>query len=620
MILEKVSSPGDVKKLTREELEQLASEVRSFLIQSVSETGGHLASNLGVVELTIALFCVFNLPEDKIIWDVGHQSYTHKILSGRKNEFDTLRKFGGLSGFPKKKESDCDVFETGHSSTSISAGLGFCHARDLKKQHNYVVSVIGDGSLTGGMAYEAMNNAAQLKTNYIIVLNDNDMSISRNVGGMSRYLSGIRTAPEYASLKLGITNSLSKIPVVGKHLVDRLRRAKDGVKQMVIPGMLFENMGLTYLGPVDGHNIQELREILSDARLVNGPVIVHVKTRKGYGYQLAEKNPTRFHGVEPFDPVTGKSLCHTTKPSYTEIFSRIMCRLGEECPEMAAITAAMPVGTGLDAFGKKFPERFFDVGIAEQHAVTFAAALAANGLRPVVAIYSSFLQRAYDQISHDVCQQNLPVVFAIDRAGLVGSDGETHQGVFDISYMSHIPNMTIIAPKNGWELEQAMEFAIRHNGPVAVRYPRGTASMTMETYKTPIEYGKSEILVEESYVAILALGTMTETALEVHQALAEREIPSTVVNMRFAKPLDTQLLDRIREKHTTIVTVEENVYRGGIGEAIGAYLLEKGYKGSILNIAIPDQFVEHGTIDQLKHKLGIDVAGIMKRLSHIPEC
>ncbi len=450
MILEKVSSPSDVRKLNREELDQLALEVKNFLIQSVSKTGGHLASNLGVVELTIALFRVFHLPEDQIIWDVGHQSYTHKILSGRRNEFDTLRKFGGLSGFPKRKESECDVFETGHSSTSISAGLGFCYARDLKKQHNYVVSVIGDGSLTGGMAYEAMNNAAQLKTNFIIVLNDNDMSISHNVGGMSRYLSGIRTAPEYANLKLGVVNSLNKIPVIGKPLVDRLRRAKDGVKQMVISGMLFENMGLTYLGPVDGHDIQQLREILSDAKQVKGPVLVHVKTRKGNGYELAEKNPVRFHGVEPFDPATGTPLSHTTKPSYTEIFSKTMCRLGAEYPELVAITAAMPVGTGLEAFGKRFEDRFFDVGIAEQHAVTFAAALAAKGLRPVVAIYSSFLQRAYDQISHDVCQQNLPVVFAIDRAGIVGSDGETHQGVFDISYMSHIPNMTVMAPKDGW--------------------------------------------------------------------------------------------------------------------------------------------------------------------------
>ena len=542
MILEKIKEANDVKQLSLSECEQLAQEIRDFLIRSLSETGGHLASNLGVVELTIALHRFLHFPEDKLVWDVGHQAYTHKILTGRKEQFATLRKTGGLSGFPKRKESDCDAFDTGHSSTSISAGLGLVQARDLKGENYQVVSVIGDGALTGGMAYEALNNAAELKKNFIIILNDNEMSITRNVGGMSSYLDHIRMAAPYTELKMGVTNALKKIPKVGDGMVDALHKTKSSIKQLVIPGMLFENMGLTYLGPVDGHDMRQLGKVLQEAKRKKGPVLIHVLTEKGRGYEPAMRHPARFHGAAPYEIETGLPKSNGN-PSYTDIFSTVMRKFGDREPDVVAVSAAMVPGTGLKRFGNMFPERLFDVGIAEEHAVTFAAGLALGGLRPVVAIYSSFLQRAVDQILHDVCMQNLPVVFAVDRAGLVGSDGETHHGCFDLSYLSMMPNMTVMAPKNKWELSDMLKFAIRQKSPVAIRYPRGEAYTGLEDYRAPIEMGKAEILEKGKEIAILAVGNMVRTAVQVTENLRNCGYEPTLVNMRFVKPLDMDLLE-----------------------------------------------------------------------------
>ena len=474
MLLEHIKDPSDLRKLTYRQLDALCGEIRTFIIEKTSKTGGHLSSNLGVVELTVALFRVLNMPKDKIIWDVGHQSYTHKILSGRREEFDSLRKMGGLSGFPKRNESPFDAFDTGHSSTSISAGLGMAQGRDIKGEDYTIVSVIGDGALTGGMAYEALNNASHIKKNFIIILNDNDMSISRNVGGISSYLNGIRTDKGYNSFKKGVESSLKSIPYVGDRIADRVKKTKDSIKQMVIPGMLFEDMGITYLGPVNGHDIRALEKAIKDAKKVDHAVLLHVITKKGKGYKPAEKDPKAFHGVEPFNIRTGKPVEPKTGPSYTDVFSKKLCELAEKEKDIVAVTAAMPDGTGLSEFAARFPERFFDVGIAEAHAVTSAAGMAAAGLRPVVAVYSSFLQRAFDQIVHDVCLQNLPVVFAVDRAGLVGSDGETHQGIFDLSYLCEIPNMKVLAPKNAEELRAMLSYAFSQGGPCAIRYPRAS--------------------------------------------------------------------------------------------------------------------------------------------------
>ena len=497
MFLEKIEKTNDIKGIGAENYNALAEEIRQFLIQSISVTGGHLGSNLGAVELTMALHLFLNLPDDKIIWDVGHQSYTHKILTGRRDGFANLRKYGGISGFPKRKESDCDCFDTGHSSTSISAGLGMVKARDLAGGKNSIVSVIGDGSLTGGMAYEALNNASRLETNFIIILNDNNMSISENVGGVSKYLNNIRTADMYLDLKEGVYNSLHGMSKYGDKVVTKIRRAKSSFKHLVVPGMFFEDMGITYLGPVDGHDIPAMLRVLKEARKVRGAVLVHVITEKGKGYGPAERHPARFHGAEPFDIETGIPSAPRTKANYTDIFSTVMCKLGQRDEKVVAITAAMPDGTGLKRFRNMYPDRFFDVGIAEEHAVTFAAGLAAGGLKPIVAIYSSFLQRAYDQILHDVCIQNLPVVFAIDRAGLVGSDGETHQGIFDLSFLSSIPNMHIMAPKNKWELSDMIKFALGFEAPMAIRYPRGEAFDGLKDYREPVVYGKSECIYRE---------------------------------------------------------------------------------------------------------------------------
>lgn len=606
MILDKIKKPNDIHKIALADFPQLAEEIRNFLLESVSETGGHLASNLGVVELTLALHNVLDFPEDKLIWDVGHQAYTHKILTGRKEEFKTLRKEGGLSGFPKRSESDCDSFDTGHSSTSISAGLGYVRARDILGQKHHVVSVIGDGALTGGMAYEAMNNAAELKTNFIIILNDNNMSISKNVGGMSSYLSALRTAEAYTGMKINATKALKKIPRIGTAVVDTMRKTKSSIKQLIIPGMLFENMGLTYLGPVDGHNMRQMMKLFNEAKRVEGPVLVHVLTEKGHGYIPACSHPARFHGTGPFDVKTGKFLETKENLNYTDVFSKTMCSLGKENRRVAAITAAMPEGTGLKAFARSFPERFFDVGIAEEHAVTFAAGLALGGLIPVVAIYSSFLQRAVDQILHDVCMQKLHVVFAIDRAGLVGADGETHQGCFDFSYLSMIPNLTVMAPKNDWELQEMLRAAVRNfDGPCAIRYPKGTAYTGLSEFHQPVQIGKSEVLYEGREVAILAVGSMVSTCKEVYDMLKCRGIEPTFVNARFIKPLDTELLDTLAKTHSLFVTVEENVKNGGFGEHVSAYMEACQPDVRVMNLAIWDRFVEQGKIESLRVKIGL---------------
>lgn len=613
MILEKIKEANDVKQLSLLECEQLAQEIRDFLIRSLSETGGHLASNLGVVELTIALHRFLHFPEDKLVWDVGHQAYTHKILTGRKEQFATLRKTGGLSGFPKRKESDCDAFDTGHSSTSISAGLGLVQARDLKGENYQVVSVIGDGALTGGMAYEALNNAAELKKNFIIILNDNEMSITRNVGGMSSYLDHIRMAAPYTELKMGVTNALKKIPKVGDGMVDALHKTKSSIKQLVIPGMLFENMGLTYLGPVDGHDMRQLGKVLQEAKRKQGPVLIHVLTEKGRGYEPAMRHPARFHGAAPYEIETGLPKSNGN-PSYTDIFSTVMRKFGDREPDVVAVSAAMVPGTGLKRFGNMFPERLFDVGIAEEHAVTFAAGLALGGLRPVVAIYSSFLQRAVDQILHDVCMQNLPVVFAVDRAGLVGSDGETHHGCFDLSYLSMMPNMTVMAPKNKWELSDMLKFAIRQKSPVAIRYPRGEAYTGLEDYRAPIEMGKAEILEKGKEIAILAVGNMVRTAVQVTENLRNCGYEPTLVNMRFVKPLDMDLLEILREDHSLIVTMEENVKSGGFGEQVMTYYGSRLHSPAVRIVAIEDKFVPHGSVEDLMHQQQMDSASLTERI------
>ena len=616
MILDKIKKPNDIHKIALADFPQLAEEIRNFLLESVSETGGHLASNLGVVELTLALHNVLDFPEDKLIWDVGHQAYTHKILTGRKEEFKTLRKEGGLSGFPKRSESDCDSFDTGHSSTSISAGLGYVRARDILGQKHHVVSVIGDGALTGGMAYEAMNNAAELKTNFIIVLNDNNMSISKNVGGMSSYLSALRTAEAYTGMKINATKALKKIPRIGTAVVDTMRKTKSSIKQLIIPGMLFENMGLTYLGPVDGHNMRQMMKLFNEAKRVEGPVLVHVLTEKGHGYIPACSHPARFHGTGPFDVKTGKFLETKENLNYTDVFSKTMCSLGKENRRVAAITAAMPEGTGLKAFARSFPERFFDVGIAEEHAVTFAAGLALGGLIPVVAIYSSFLQRAVDQILHDVCMQKLHVVFAIDRAGLVGADGETHQGCFDFSYLSMIPNLTVMAPKNDWELQEMLRAAVRDfDGPCAIRYPKGTAYTGLSEFHQPVQIGKSEVLYEGREVAILAVGSMVSTCKEVYDMLKSRGIEPTFVNVRFVKPLDTELLDTLAKTHSLFVTVEENVKNGGFGEHVSAYMEACQPDVRVMNLAIWDRFVEQGKIESLRAKIGLSSVEIAETIT-----
>ncbi len=617
MVLERIQSPEDIKALSTEQLETLAQEIRTFLVEKISHTGGHLASNLGVVELTIALYLAFDLPKDKVVWDVGHQSYVHKILSGRRDLFCELRQYGGLSGFPKRKESPYDSFDTGHSSTSISAGLGLAQGRDLLGEDYSVVSIIGDGALTGGMAYEALNNAARMKRNFIIVLNDNNMSISENVGGMSSYLNGLRTGDGYNDLKKNVVGALERIPG-GQQMINRIKRTKNGIKQLFIPGMLFENMGITYLGPVDGHDIRKVQRALLEAKRLDHAVLVHVLTKKGKGYAPAERNPSKFHGVDPGDLGTGKNMQKKEHPSYTDVFSRVLCRLAQKDEKIVAVTAAMPDGTGLKAFAKEFPDRFFDVGIAEAHAVTSAAGMAAAGLKPVVAVYSSFLQRGYDQILHDVCIQELPVLFAVDRAGLVGSDGETHQGIFDYSYLTCIPNMTVMAPKNRWELEDMLAFGLKLGRPAAIRYPRGEAYRGLKEYRQPIEYGKGELLIDHSgkgaKIALLAVGSMVSTAEHICEKLEKRGILCSLANGRFVKPFDRELADYLAGTHSLVVTLEENVLQGGFGRAVASYIYE-GHPGTkVYQVGLPDTYVEHGNVSVLRESLGIDSDSIIKKM------
>lgn len=611
--LDRINEANDIKKIEPEAYDALASEIRSFIIESVSEHGGHLASNLGVVELTMALHLCMNFPNDKLIWDVGHQAYTHKLLTGRKEDFSGLRTFGGMSGFPKHKESPCDAFDTGHSSTSISAALGYARARDLKGENRTVVAVIGDGSLTGGMAYEALNNVSHLKSNMIIVLNDNKMSISENVGGLSKHLTALRTRESYMDFKMDVEKKLKQIPHVGDSVARSVKKSKDSIRQLFVKGGFFEDFGIKYIGPIDGHDIKEMVRVLNALKRLNEPVVMHVVTQKGRGYVPAEQNPSAFHGVGSFDIATGESLASKSL-TYTSVFSKTICRLGKAHPDVVTICAAMPDGTGLTAFKKHFPGRFFDVGIAEQHAVTFAAGLAAGGMHPFVAVYSSFLQRAYDQIIHDVCIQNLPVVFCVDRAGLVGADGETHQGIFDLSYLSMIPNMTVCAPKNKYELYDMLYFAYQYHGPIAIRYPRGSAYEGFKNMRPPIEYGKSEQMFEGEKIALVAVGSMVQTAVQVREKLLDKGINATVVNARFVCPLDTECLDRLSRDHQWIVTMEENVLKGGFGEACGDYLLAKHEDVRLIHVGVPDVYVEHGGVDQLKKTLHMDADSIVERI------
>ena len=610
MILDKINGTGDIKNIEEENLGALASEIREFLIDKVSKTGGHLGANLGVVELTMALHLELDLPEDKIIWDVGHQAYTHKILTGRKDGFDNLRKYGGMSGFPKACESDCDTFDTGHSSTSISAGLGMVCARDLRGGDETIVSVIGDGSLTGGLAFEALNNAGRTDSNFIIILNDNNMSISENVGGIPKYLNSIRTSNGYLGLKESVYKSIIDKPY-GAEIVGKIRRAKNSFKSLMVPaGMLFEEMGIVYLGPVDGHNIKAMRNAIREAKRFKRCVLIHVLTKKGKGFAPAEKHPARFHGTEPFDVTNGVPLHPRTVAGWTDIFSTVMCKLGEKDEKIVAITAAMAEGCGLKRFRNKYPDRFFDVGIAEQHAVTFAAGLAKGGYKPVVAVYSSFLQRAYDQVVEDVCLQNLPVVFAIDRAGLVGADGETHQGVFDLSYLSQIPGMVVCSPKNKWELSDMLKFAVSYGGPVAVRYPRGCAYTGLQEFREPVALGKSEWIYKEDGVCILALGGMMETAEKARDILKAEGTHVSLVNARFVKPLDKEMIIECARTHSLIVTVEDNVLIGGFGSQVLECLASEGIEKEVLCLGIPDRFIHQGSVDKLREELGLDPEGI----------
>ena len=613
MVLERIQKENDIKKLSGQELSVLADEIRTFLIEKISVTGGHLASNLGVVELTMAMHLAFDLPQDRMIWDVGHQAYTHKLLTGRKAGFDDLRKHGGMSGFPKRKESDCDAFDTGHSSTSISAGLGYVEAREILGENHHVISVIGDGSLTGGMAYEALNNASHLNSNFIIVLNDNNMSISKNVGGMSKYLDGLRTADAYTGLKKGVESALKQMPA-GKPLVSHLKKTKSSIKQLFVPGMFFEDRGITYLGPIDGHDIKALYRTFEEAKKLNNAVLVHVITKKGKGYLPAEEFPSKFHGTGPFAIETGEALAKKKQDTYTDVFGKVMCDLAAKDPKIVAITAAMSDGTGLSEFAHRYKKRFFDVGIAEEHAVTFAAGLAAGGLKPVFAVYSSFLQRAYDQLIHDVALQNLPVVFAVDRAGIVGNDGETHQGIFDLSFLSSIPNMTIISPKNRWELADMIRYAVSYEAPIAIRYPRGTAYMGLKEYRKPITFQTSEVIYEEDGIAIFSVGHMMEVAEKVREKLKEIGYNCSLINSRFIKPIDEHILDEMAEEHTMFVTIEENVLSGGYGEKVQDYVMRQHLPVDVLKIGVPDEYVEHGNIDVLRKEIMLDEDSIVKQI------
>ena len=613
-LLDDIKTENDIKKIDEADLPELCKEIREFLIEHVSQTGGHIASNLGCVELTVALHRCLDFPKDKLIWDVGHQSYVHKLLTGRREGFDRLRQFGGMSGFPKSCESDCDAFNTGHSSTSLSAALGMACAKNIKGTDEKIVAVIGDGSFTGGMVYEAINNMAGLKTGCLIVLNDNEMSIDENVGGMSRYLNRLRIGQGYNELKSNVEKALYQMGEPGEKIARKIKKSKDSVKQLLVPGMFFEDLGLTYVGPVDGHNIKVMEDVFSRALKLNKPILVHVKTKKGKGYRYAEKYPSYFHGIAPFNMETGKVINKPAHASNTVVFSRKITALAENDDRIVAITAAMAKGTGLDRFAAKYPDRFFDVGIAEEHAVTFAAGLAKSGMIPVVAVYSSFLQRAYDQIVHDVCLQGLHVIFAIDRSGLVGEDGDTHQGIFDIAYLMHIPHMTILAPKNRYELDMAIEYAVSFDGPIAIKYSRGMASMIFRDKKEPFAYGRSEYIYRGSGTAILAVGNMMDEADELTIKLETAGVKPTLINSRFLKPIDCDMIDEVVKIHDTLVIMEEGIKQGGYGSAVEGYISEKGYNIRIIHAAIDDTFVEHGSIGSLRSKYGIDAESVYQRI------
>ncbi|MDO4733938.1 MAG: 1-deoxy-D-xylulose-5-phosphate synthase [Lachnospiraceae bacterium] len=614
MILDEIKKANDIKNIDPKDYEELAREIRRFLVEKVSRTGGHLASNLGAVELTMALHLCLDLPKDKIIWDVGHQSYVHKMLTGRKEQFDSLRQYAGLSGFPKRRESEYDAFNTGHSSTSIAAALGIATADEQQGIDSTVVAVIGDGALTGGLAVEALNNATKIKRNLIIILNDNEMSISENVGGMSAYLSRMRAGESYIEFKSGVHRTLDKIPSVGPRISRQLHRTKNSIKQFFVPGMLFENIGIKYFGPVDGHNIDDMVKLINEAKNIDQAVMIHVKTIKGKGYGPAMRNPELFHGIGSFNMRTGEPDHKSDGSDYSDIFGKAMLHLAEKNDKVVAITAAMSSGTGLNAFRDKYPERFYDVGIAEEFATTFAAGLAVEGMKPYFAVYSSFLQRAYDQIAHDVCIQNLPVTFCIDRAGLVGNDGETHQGIFDISYLSSIPNMNIFAPKNGKELEQVLCFASKFHAPLAIRYPKGKAFDGLDEFDAPIVLGKSEMIYKERDIAILAVGSMMENALKVRELLKEQGKNVTLVNVRFIKPIDEEMLAELCEDHSCLITMEENVITGSYGMAVLRYINQQRKNVRVINIALPNSNVEQGSRAEQFKECGIDVPSIMKRL------
>lgn len=613
MILDKINKANDIKNIPSNEYEELAREIRRFLVENVSKTGGHLASNLGAVELTMALHICLDLDKDKIIWDVGHQSYVHKILTGRKNEFSTLRQYGGLYGFPKRRESEYDVYDTGHSSTSIAAGLGMAYSNEKNGKNSTIVAVIGDGSLTGGLANEAINNAARLRRNFIIILNDNNMSISKNVGGLSTYLSKIRAGENYIELKSGVQRTLTKLPG-GRIVVKGIKKTKHSIKQLLVPGMLFENMGLTYLGPVDGHNTHDLIRIINEAKNIDHAVIVHVCTKKGKGYGPAMENPSLFHGIGPFNIKTGLPISKNNNPSYTEVFSNALINEAEHNEKIVAITAAMADGTGLIKFANKFPDRFIDVGIAEEFAAVYAAGIATDNIKPFVAIYSSFLQRAFDQIMMDVCIQNLPVTFCIDRAGLVGNDGETHQGIFDLSYLSLIPNMNVFSPKNDKELEAVISFATTFNAPLAIRYGRGEAYTGLSEFNAPIELGKSEEIYLEKDIAILAVGSMVGPAVDIRAALKEKGYNCTLINARFVKPIDENMLCTLIQNHKYFITIEENVINGGYGMSVLRFVNNYNLGVKVLTIALPNTYIEQGTRAEQLKECGLDTETMINKI------
>lgn len=611
-LLDDYKDINDIKKMTFKQKLQLADEIRKFLIEKVSKTGGHLASNLGVVELTICILDAFDFNRDKIIWDVGHQSYVYKILTGRKNAFDTLRQFGGMSGFPKCCESKYDFFQTGHSSTSISAALGMARARDIQKKNYNVIAVIGDGALTGGMALEALNDVGYRKTKLIIILNDNQMSIAKNVGGVSKYLNKLRIDPKYNKLKKDVENLLKRIPNIGKEMAKYLEKIKNGIKQMVVPGMFFEDIGIKYLGPIDGYDIKELIKVLTMAKKVNGPVVIHVITKKGKGYKFAEKNPGKFHGIGPFNFVNGEVAVSSVE-TYSKVFGNDLVKLAEKQDNIVAITAAMRDGTGLKKFSERFPERFFDVGIAEQHGVTLSAGMAKAGMRPVFAVYSTFLQRAYDQLIHDVCIQKLPVILAIDRAGIVGADGETHQGVFDLSYLTQMPNMTVMCPKCTDEIYGMLEFALKQKSAVAIRYPRGGDIVSLDPIKK-FEMGKWEKIEGNGKIALIAEGKMLQYAVLARRKLLNNGVNVILINACFAKPIDKFMINELVNNNVDIVTVEDNILRGGMGSYILEYINTLDNKTRVLNLGFKDEFVPHGKPELLYKLYGLDADGITKNI------